>query len=733
MKTILKYTALALIAIATGCSDDNHDGFLEDYFPSNEHIYYYVSPRHFTFGTYGDTEDFEITAENLTYAIGTTPQWLTIERGSSNYNSSSYDVTADPNYDSETRTGIFDINFQTLDKQHGFKLPMTAEQSGRGKFLNFTGVGSSSYYTYPDNIPSGGGTIKIDLNSNCPDVTTTSSTEGVTSTYHFTKPEGATANQTIDITIPPMPTNSSIGRKITIYLKADGVSNITLYISQDGIFAGISGGAFGPTVNFPASGGSQKYNVTSTEEDWTVSQPEDNWCNVVAAKGEITVQCTPNTSQRERSTRFHFYVRGIGVNSVTVDQAEPKFEVAPLSLVYESVAGQRTVTVTSDVDWDKVTAPSWVTVSPTSGKAGSTTVTIKVNENESVTERTGTVSFTRNGWTKSASVSLRQAAYVPEISTKNMLFERTAGTRTIQINAKGAWSIVPDTSWPDWLTVSPLSGQGAGTITLTVTANNSADERTAKFYVDFGSNKRETINVKQRGLYLDIESRNFEFNVYGGTSTLSYTTNSAVTFSIAPIDGGTTDWLTLDTTKDSEAKVTVPYNNSANDRSAYIVITPTETALSALRIPVTQKGREVECTTTSVSLFFNAGTTQAYTVTTDGTCDIAWATQQTWATINVKTIASPNPTRGIRGTWEFTVTVEENSTETSRTANLVITLTGLPNGQQKQITIPVYQYGKGIVIDKVDWGEDHNWNGPGTNPTFNITINNNWGEDHNWN
>lgn len=728
MKTILKYTALVLIAITTGCSDDNHDGFLEDYFPSNEHIYYYVSPRHFTFGTYGDTEDFEITAENLTYTIGTAPQWLTIERGSSNYNSSSYDVTADPNYDSETRTGIFDINFQTLDKQHGFKLPMTAEQEGRGKFLNFTGVGSSSYYTYPENIPSGGGTIKIDLNSNCPNVTTTSSTTGITSNYHFTKPEGASAKQTIDITIPPVTTNSS--RTITIYLEAEGVNNIRLTVNQSAPDAGLESSS---SINFPARGGSQKFNVNSTEDGWTITQPSANWCSVVAGTKEVTIQCTANTNTSSRSTSFSFNIRGIKVSTVTVTQAAPSLQVSPTSLTFENTSGQKTVTVTSDVDWDKVTAPSWVTVSPTSGKAGNTTVTIKVKENESVTERTGTVSFTRNGWTKSASVSLRQAAYVPEISEHNLIFERTAGSQTITINAKGSWRVIQDSTWPEWLTVSKVDGSGTGPLTFTVTANNSADERTAKVFIYFGENKYENIIIKQRGLYLDIESRNFEFNVYGGTSTLSYTTNSAVTFSIAPVDGGATNWLSIDTTKDSEAKVTVPYNNSANDRSAYIVITPTETQLSAIRVPVTQKGRDVECTTTSVSQFFSAGTSQAYTVTADGTCDIAWATQPTWATINVKTIASPNPTRGIRGTWEFTVKVDENSTETSRTANLVIKLTGLPNGQQKQLTIPVYQYGKGIVIDKVNWGEDHDWNGPGTNPTFNITINNNWGEDHNWN
>lgn len=729
MKTILKYTALVLIAIATGCSDDNHDGFLEDYFPSNEHIYYYVSPRHFTFGTYGDTENFEISAENLTYTIGTTPQWLTIERGSSNYNSSSYDVTADPNYDSETRTGIFDINFQTLDKQHGFKLPMTAEQSGRGKFLNFTGVGSSSYYTYPDNIPSGGGTIKIDLSSNCPNVTTTSSTTGITSNYHFTKPEGASAKQTIDITIPPVTTNSN--RTIIIYLEAEGVNNIRLTVNQSAPDAGLESSS---NINFPARGGSQKFNVNSTEDSWTITQPSANWCSVVAGTKEVTIQCTANTNTSSRSTSFSFNIRGIKVSTVTVTQDAPNLAVSPTSLTFENTGGERTVTVSSDVDWDKVTAPSWATVSPTSGKAGSTTVTIKVKENESVTERTGTVSFTRNGWTKSASVSLRQAAYVPEISTKDLLFERTAGTRTIQINAKGAWSIVPDTTWPDWLTVSPLSGRGAGTITLTVTANNSADERTAKFYVDFGSNKRETINVKQRGLYLDIESRNFEFNVYGGTSTLSYTTNSAVEFSVVTVSSGiTNDWVTLDTTKDNEVKVSVPYFNAARNRSAYILITPTETQLSAIRVPVNQTGRDVVCTTRSISLFYSAGKTQTFTVTADGACDIAWATQPTWASVEVKNVISPDTTKGRRGVWEFTVTVDENSSETSRTADLTISLAGLPDGQQRQITIPVYQYGKGIVIDKVDWGEDHNWNGPGTNPTFNITINNNWGEDHNWN
>lgn len=728
MKTRLKYIALTLLAAAVGACTDDNDGFLDEYFPATGYIRSYVSTKSFSFDSDGDEDDFYIEAENVGYSIGTTPSWLLVEKDDekSSYNTYYYYIGAAPNYDIESRTGIFDVNFYTLDKLHSTKIPMTAEQKGMGKFLEFED--GRSWYTYPDEIPSGGGTITIALSSNCSDVTTSSSTEGITSSYHFTKPDLEDADQTIDITIPAITTSNK--RTIYVYMKAVDTNSITLEINQDSPSAGIDNTS---RIEFPATGGSQKFNVNSTEEGWTITQPSANWCSVVAGSGEITVQCTANTTTSSRTTSFSFNIRGIKLSTVSVTQAAPTLAVSPTSLSFANTSGQKTVTVTSDVDWDKVTAPSWVTVSPMSGKAGSTTVTVKANENESVTERTGTVTFSRNGWTKSASVSLRQAAYVPEISDKNLIFERTAGTQTIQINAKGAWSIIPDNTWPDWLTVSPLSGNGVGTITLAVTANSSVDERTSKFYIDFGSNKRETINVKQRGLYLDIESLNFDFGVYGGTAKLSYTTNSAVTFSVEPVDGGAIDWLTLDTVKDSEAKVTVPYNNSANDRSAYIVITPAETQLSALRVPVTQKAREVECTTTAVSLFYNAGKSQTYTVTADGACDIAWAAQPAWASVEVKTIISPDTTKGRRGVWEFSVTVDENTTEASRTANLEISLAGLPDGQQNQVTIPVYQYGKGVVIDRVDWGADHDWNGPGTNPTFNITINNNWGEDHNWN
>ena len=79
-------------------------------------------------------------------------------------------------------------------------------------------------------------------------------------------------------------------------------------------------------------------------------------------------------------------------SSVTVDKAEVSLE---------ATSGTAKVTVTSDGDWISV-APSWASISPKSGNAGSTEVTItaidNVNEwNEQMGPRKAALYFFGNG------------------------------------------------------------------------------------------------------------------------------------------------------------------------------------------------------------------------------------------------------------------------------------------------------------------------------------------------
>lgn len=727
MKRILKSLAAIIgIAALAGCADEDY--ILTDHYPSESSNYFSLSNSYFTFPYYGSTESFNFTCENLSYSFDAVPEWLTLEAASNEYSddpyyaysSHYYNLTALQNYEAVSRTGIFDLKLTPKDSpQYAYTQTMTAEQNGRGYYIGFVDTDLSLLYV--NNVSAASSTIQVKLHSNCPTISVSASIEGVTYSYDYTAPTLESDIQTLTLTVPTNPSIS--GRTFKVYITAEEIySNRTVNISQNGIEMNVSTTEY----SFSAAGGSNDINVTSDVE-WTITAPVATWCTATKNGSKITVQAVANLSDARRTTSFNIKVGDVVVKTIQINQAAPSITVTPATVELDYRPGSTTVTVVSDVDWDEATpSQAWLSVNKTSGKAGKTEVVISTTENAAVNSRTGKVTFTRQGWSRKAEVTVTQTAFVPEMSANNFVFEREGGSRTLEINTPGTWYINTEGEWPEWLTVDPRGGERNATVTLTATNNTTDSERHANLYILFGGVKQEALTITQRGPYIDVNSTNLEFNVFGGSSLVSYSANVEVNFTVEPA----ADWVTLENVNQGEVRVTTPYNNSVTPRSTYLVISPAEGDLTPKRVPISQQARTVEVSTTAVNMFYSAATTQKYTVTADGETSIGWLEQPEWATLRVTTITEPS--NGTRGIWEFEIEVAENPTEQTRRATLVVSLQDLPSGQAKTVTIPVSQYGRGVVLEKVDWAADENWNAT-SNYDINLNINNNWGDDENWN
>lgn len=64
------------------------------------------------------------------------------------------------------------------------------------------------------------------------------------------------------------------------------------------------------------------------------------------------------------------------------------------SLTLQSEESTGTITISSNVSWKASATESWVELSPTSGAAGNSSITVKVKENESTDERNASVTIT---------------------------------------------------------------------------------------------------------------------------------------------------------------------------------------------------------------------------------------------------------------------------------------------------------------------------------------------------
>ncbi len=182
------------------------------------------------------------------------------------------------------------------------------------------------------------------------------------------------------------------------------------------------------------------------------------------------------------------------------------------------------------------------------------------------------------------------------VSTQSIAFSKEGGDKIIHIKTNVNWTITSDQTW---CTVAPSSGDGTGTIKLTVnaTANTTNDNRTAKLTVTAGS-LTEQITVTQ-GLtdLLTISKKSYDIATEGESITINLQTTGDIKIAI---DGS---WITQSGTKAlSSQSVTfvVDKNRSLYARDGSItftlgdlseVVTITQAA-SALNIASDKTGME---------------------------------------------------------------------------------------------------------------------------------------------
>ena len=150
-----------------------------------------------------------------------------------------------------------------------------------------------------------------------------------------------------------------------------------------------------------ATGQAPSFYILDVNSDWTITA--DSWINPGITSGQagqyiqVTLEIDENTTSSVRTG--HVTVKaGNTERSVTVIQAVNGLEVGLASIAVNKFGFQDgsgspvSFTVTSDVPW---TAESdvWIQVSPLSGEAGTTEVSVTVFENTEGSLRTGTILF----------------------------------------------------------------------------------------------------------------------------------------------------------------------------------------------------------------------------------------------------------------------------------------------------------------------------------------------------
>lgn len=204
-------------------------------------------------------------------------------------------------------------------------------------------------------------------------------------------------------TINVQPNNTTESREFDLIVSGEGVTKV-IPITQQGIFLEVQ-----PTIATLDSGvDSQTFNVSSNI-NWNVTGLP-SWLSINNASGsnngsfQITSQV--NTNANSRSDIIQLSGGGITLN-IDITQQGQVLEINPQTKDVSASSNVYDILVTSNLNWNVVSADSWATLSASSG-TGNGVITVTVDPNTG-NRRNTTITFT--GGTLTEVHTLEQEAF----------------------------------------------------------------------------------------------------------------------------------------------------------------------------------------------------------------------------------------------------------------------------------------------------------------------------------
>lgn len=214
---------------------------------------------------------------------------------------------------------------------------------------------------------------------------------------------------------------------------------------------------------------------------------------------------------------------------ITVVQsgAPASLTISPQNQAVATGGGTFSVQLSSNVNWVLTANDTWFTITSATSGSGSTTVTYRVNSNNTTSIRTGRIIASSPSYPLlGASVTITQAA--PEFYFDPSVWSISWGTTSgsTRIVATGLyWTVSTDATW---ITVQTLSGTGNGTVNYTVGVNLSTSSRTGVISAVSGTTRiTYTLTQEANNESLSISPTSATGAAAGGTGSFAVTSNSS--------------------------------------------------------------------------------------------------------------------------------------------------------------------------------------------------------------
>lgn len=346
------------------------------------------------------------------------------------------------------------------------------------------------------------------------------------------------------------------------------------------------------------------------------------------------------------------------------------------SQTFEVQGGNYTVSFTSAKAWTAKSGQSWCKVSPSSGQAGSYTLTITVDENTTYDERNTSVILQSETVSSSITVTQKQKDALTLTSHK-VEMEAGGGKALIEVKANVSYQCIIDEEARSWISISSSRALTASQVQLEVKKNEELEKREGKVTIQSGDFS-EVVTIYQAGATPEILLSQNEYVVGSGEETLVLQLRSNVDYQmIMPAEA---DWLQ------------VVESRAYSDYTHYIAVAANETyGMRSAEIQFVNEAQDLHETVKVIQVQNDAIVVaqEEYTLNATATelqfdiqanVEFEVATSDEWIQYRPESRALE--------TFTLNFGVDENTTPDVREGTVVIT-----SGELKQ-EIKVIQYGR---------------------------------------
>ena len=655
--------AMPLLA-ATACSDKELAGDLRlDLQPK----LITVTTNSVNFGANDNlTATLPVKAQNMSWNLGGEPSWLTI---SPKQGTQSADValTAQENTSvDEARVGV--LNLSASEFSYDRQIAVSQQQAAIVLTPSTTSLSVKAAATTQTIAV----TANVEWNVTCSDTWLTAKRSGSSLCVAISENLGAS-------------------RSTTIHLKRTGTDATLATIQVVQGEAGVTGST--EQLTFDVSGEEKTYTFEA-DASWTATTSDASWLTVSPTGGSNSVKslkitALPNISLNERSGFVYIKIADATKLEIPIRQSAVEMTADVTSLSFPSTAETRQLTFKSNVNWQIISAPSWISVSPASGPTGTSTITIQCEQNTNTSARSGIVSFAvLDGKNAFFNVNINQEGQHIEGVTGTVNLSSYSQKLSIDVTASGYWKSSTDA--PDWIHISPAESTGNGTIVVNIDENLSESLRVGKVIINEVGVLLQEITINQAGKLITVDCTGVISSANACSVALSI--NAGVNW-IADTDA---DWLSLSAMQGSGATdmiVNVAYNPSINQREGNVIFHYDDNRI--FKYSLSQPGRTLSCNTDMIKFGGKGGESQEIIVFTQG--DFAVTPNSSWITA----IKQP-------GANTFKISVPELLQMETRSGEVEIELIGTPSGEQTlNQVIRITQSSQGLNLG--DFGDEEKW------------------------